>query len=63
VPRADIPRLDQNVLSTAGRHNRLPFRYSVVPVTAFLAIAFLIRRMRYGAPGSLQQTNHHGEQG
>ena len=27
VPRADIPRLDQNVLSAAGRHNRLPFRY------------------------------------
>jgi TRAP-type C4-dicarboxylate transport system permease small subunit len=37
--------------------------YSVVPVTAFLAIAFLVRRMRYGASESLQPTNHHGEQG
>jgi len=37
--------------------------YSVVPVTAFLAIAFLIRRMRCAAPESPQPTNHHGEQG
>ena len=37
--------------------------YSVVPVTAFLAIAFLIRRMRCGAPESPQPTNDHGGQG
>jgi TRAP-type C4-dicarboxylate transport system permease small subunit len=38
--------------------------YSVVPVTAFFAIAFLIRRMRYGPPPESQEpTNHHGEPG